>query len=58
MNRALWLFEKQGIEVIPLKVDYKVARSMKTSIMDFLPDAEILKQKEKGIRELIGILIY
>jgi uncharacterized SAM-binding protein YcdF (DUF218 family) len=56
--RAEMLFEKQGLNVIPYKVDYKVARSLKTTIMDFLPDAESLKQSETGIRELIGRLIY
>jgi uncharacterized SAM-binding protein YcdF (DUF218 family) len=44
--RAQMLFEKQGLNVIPYKVDYKVARSLKTTIMDFLPDAESLKQSE------------
>ena len=58
MYRAKRLFEKQGIEVIPFKVDYKVARSLKTTIMDFLPDGESLKQTERGIRELVGRLIY
>jgi uncharacterized SAM-binding protein YcdF (DUF218 family) len=58
MYRASRLFEKEGIKVIPYKVDYKVARSLKTTIMDFLPDAESLKQSETGIRELLGRLIY
>jgi uncharacterized SAM-binding protein YcdF (DUF218 family) len=58
MYRAKRIFEKQGIEVIPFKVDYKVARSLKNTIMDFLPDAENLKQTETGIRELIGRSIY
>ena len=58
MYRAKRLFEKQGIEVIAFKLDYKVARSLKTMIMDFLPNAESLKQTETGIRELIGSLIY
>jgi len=58
MYRAQRLFEKQGIEVIPYKVDYKVSRNNEIEIMDFLPDAESLKQTETGIRELIGRLIY
>lgn len=58
MYRASRLFEKDGIKVIPYKVDYKLARSLKTTIMDFLPDAESLKQSETGIRELLGRLIY
>ena len=58
MYRAQRLFEKKGFEVIPYKVDYKVARNLKTTIMDFLPYGENLKQSETGIRELIGRLIY
>jgi uncharacterized SAM-binding protein YcdF (DUF218 family) len=58
MYRASRLFEKDGNKVIPYKVDYKVARGLKTTIMDFLPDAESLKQSETGIRELLGRLIY
>jgi len=58
MYRAKRLFEKQGLHVIPYKVDYKVGRSLKTAIMDFLPDAENLKLTETGIREVIGRLYY
>jgi uncharacterized SAM-binding protein YcdF (DUF218 family) len=58
MYRAKKLFEKQGFEVITYKVDYKVSRSLKNTIKDFLPDAGNLKQSETGIRELMGRLIY
>ena len=58
MYRAKRLFEKQGLYVIPYKVDYKVGLSLKTAIMDFLPDAENLKLTETGIREVIGRLYY
>ncbi len=58
MYRATRLFEKQGFEVIAYKVDYKTTQSLKTTIMDFLPDAENLKKTETGIRELMGRLIY
>jgi uncharacterized SAM-binding protein YcdF (DUF218 family) len=56
--RAKKLFEKQGIEVIPYKVDYKVARNSKTTMMDFLPRADNLKITETGIKEIIGRLFY
>jgi uncharacterized SAM-binding protein YcdF (DUF218 family) len=58
MYREQRLFEKQGFQVITYKVDYKVARSLKTTIIDFLPDAESLKQTETGIREILGRLFY
>jgi uncharacterized SAM-binding protein YcdF (DUF218 family) len=58
MYRAKRLFEKQGFNVIPYKVDYKVERNKEMLIMDFLPDAESLKRTETGIREFMGRLIY
>jgi uncharacterized SAM-binding protein YcdF (DUF218 family) len=42
MYRAKRLFEKQGIKVIPYKVDYKSERNNKITIIDFLPSANKL----------------
>ena len=58
MYRAKRLFEKQGFEVIPYKVDYKVAGNSKVTFMDFFPSARNLELTETGIRELIGRLFY
>ncbi len=58
MYRAKILFEKQEIEVIPFKVDYKTWRNKEMVIMDFLPSAESIKLTEIGIREILGRLIY
>ena len=58
MNRAKRLFEKQGFEVIPYKVDYKTFGNSKTTLMDFLPSAGNLELAEIGIREIIGRLFY
>ena len=58
MYRAKKLFEKQGFEVNPYKVDYKSERSKEITITNFLPSAEYLKTTEIGIREIIGRLFY
>lgn len=58
MYRAKKLFEKQGFQVNPYNVDYKISRNNKTTIMDFLPDAEDLKLTETGIKEIIGRIFY
>jgi uncharacterized SAM-binding protein YcdF (DUF218 family) len=58
MYRAKRLFEKQGYEVIPYRVDYKVARNSTVTILDFLPSASNLELTETGIREIIGSLFY
>ena len=58
MYRAQGLFEKQGFEVIPYKVDHKAKRNNKNTIMDFLPSATNLELTETSIREIIGRIYY
>ena len=58
MYRAKMLFEKQGFEVIPYKVDYKVMSNKDITIIDFFPSADNLKMTETGFRELLGRLFY
>ncbi len=58
MYRAKRLFEKQGFEVIPYKVDYKASRNNTTTLIDFLPSAINLELTEIGIREIIGRIYY
>ena len=58
MYRAKRLFEKQGFEVIPLKVDFKSRWNNQVMFMDFLPSAINLELTEIGVREIIGRLYY
>ena len=58
MYRARRLFEKQGFDVIPYKVDYKSERSAEMTIIDFFPSADNLKKTETAVREIIGRLFY
>lgn len=58
MYRAKKLFEKQGFEVIPYKVDYKSERNKEITIIDFLPNSNYLKNTETGLREIIGRILY
>ena len=58
MHRANRLFEEQGFEVIPCKVDYKVIGNNQVTFMDFLRSATNLQLTEIGIREIIGRLYY
>ncbi len=58
MYRAKRLFEQQGFNVIPYKVDYKVSQNNILVVMDFLPDAGSLGQTEAGCREILGRIFY
>jgi uncharacterized SAM-binding protein YcdF (DUF218 family) len=58
MIRARKLFEKQGFEVVPYRVDYKIGCNSVITFMDFLPSANSLELSENGIREIIGRIYY
>jgi len=58
MKRAKSLFERQGINVIPYKVDYKTPPSLKLNFNDFIPSSSGLRKTEIAIREIIGRLYY
>jgi uncharacterized SAM-binding protein YcdF (DUF218 family) len=58
MYRAKRLFEKQGLIVIPYKVDFKASGNNQVTFMDFLPSAINLELTEIGIREIIGRTYY
>ena len=58
MKRAKSLFERQKINVIPYKVDYKTPPSLEFNFIDFLPSSQGLKKTEIAFREIIGRLYY
>ena len=58
MYRAKKVFEKQGLIVIPYKVDYKASDNNQVTFMDFLPSTGNLGLTETGMREVIGRLFY
>lgn len=58
MNRSIHLFEKAGFKVEPYPVDFKVDQNKVTSLLEFLPDPEALKNSSIAIRELIGRSYY
>ena len=58
MYRAKRLFEKQGFEVVPYKVDYKSEKNAEMTIIDLLPSANDLQTTETAVREIIGRLFY
>ena len=58
MYRAQRLFEQQGFEVIPFKVDSKSERNNESTIIDFLPSADYLINTETGFREILGRIFY
>ena len=58
MYRAQRLFEKQGFNVIPYKVDYKASGNNQITFMDFLPSTGNLGLTETGMREVIGRIFY
>lgn len=57
MRRAVGVFEKLGLDVVPAATDYQVAEP-DPSILDWLPDAEALGLTTLGIKEYLGWWVY
>ena len=58
MRRAMMLFKRAGLEVIPFRVDFQVSEGRKLSILDFMPQGGSLRQTETALREVYGYLYY
>ena len=61
MKRAKRVFEREGIKVIPYPVDFKSRNNFISSIsnpLKWMPNAVYLNSNSKGIREIIGRIIY
>ncbi len=58
MRRAQYLFEHEGFDVVPFRVDYQVEKVSDLTILRFLPSAAALERSEKALHEMIGWLYY
>ena len=67
MPRAVALFEKQGLEVIPLPVDFSVTENVAAAstadgfiskLLDILPNASNLSLTTNAMKEYLGYAIY
>ena len=62
MNRALLLFEKEGIKATPCPVDFRSNNSKFSQIvlnpLNWLPNAESFKTTNFVIKEIYGRLVY
>jgi uncharacterized SAM-binding protein YcdF (DUF218 family) len=58
MPRAVAVFNKQGIEVVPVTADVRVYHRPVLQLRDFLPDANALQRSSDALRERLGLLIY
>ena len=67
MPRALAVFKKQGLEVIPAPTDFKVTQavwdgllhgSLESDIINVLPDASDLGSVTNALKEYIGLFVY
>ncbi|MFZ4802052.1 MAG: YdcF family protein [Chlorobium sp.] len=58
MRRAQYLFEHEGFDVVPFRVDYQVETVSDLTILRFLPSAAALERSEKALHEMIGWIYY
>ena len=60
MNRAKFLFEKAGLDVVPCPGDFEMSYVAEQNIQlkDFIPDAQAFVQNTAAVREWVGIWAY
>ncbi len=67
MPRALALFEAQGLDVVPIPVDYSITEFEQTQLVSptpatvllfLVPDVEYMAINSRVLREYIGIAVY
>ena len=62
MRRAQYLFERQGLKVLPFPVDFQArgrwAGPLWRDPTQWLPSARGLDDSSRALRELIGRLVY
>lgn len=60
MNRAKFLFEKAGLDVVPCPGDFEMSYVAEQNIQlkDFIPDAWIFMYNTAAVREWVGIFAY
>ena len=56
MKRAKYLFEKEGVPIIPYPVDFRVRVITSLRFNDILPSASALRNSELAMHEIYGFL--
>jgi uncharacterized SAM-binding protein YcdF (DUF218 family) len=57
MRRSLMIFKKRGVDVIPYSCNY-IAGIEKISLLELVPNAEVLNKWSVYIKEVIGFVAY
>jgi uncharacterized SAM-binding protein YcdF (DUF218 family) len=58
MPRAVWQFQKAGVDCIIFPVDFRFDPARKTGAVDFVPRGEAWQMTETALRECYGQLFY
>lgn len=57
MPRAVWLFARTGLNVVPAPTDFETI-PVPFKLIRLMPDAESLENSSRGAKELIGLWFY
>jgi len=57
MPRAVWLFSRTGLHIIPAPADFETV-PVPFKLIRLLPDAEALENSSRAAKELIGLWFY
>lgn len=58
MPRALATFQKLGIDAIPAPTDFEASPPSGSTLLQWMPDSQLLDRSSRALKEYIGILAY
>jgi uncharacterized SAM-binding protein YcdF (DUF218 family) len=58
MPRAVAIFKRAGIDVVPFPTDYQSGWSQPDLIFQWLPEADNISQANKALKEWVGLQVY
>lgn len=58
MPRAVYLFRRAGIDCQPFPVDFRLDRTRRLTLLDFVPNAGAWQSTETALRELYGYAFH
>lgn len=58
MPRALAVFRRAGLDVVPFAADVRITQPLAAELLDWVPSAEALQRSGEAIKEWIGLGVY
>lgn len=58
MPRALGVFRRAGLDVVPFAADVRIVPPLAVELLDWVPSAEALQRSGEALKEWLGLAVY